>query len=67
MADGIATMDGRCYCQVADGRATTGWVVDTWQVVILVFFILFYYIYILCFTHDVIVTHDVVGDYVYEV
>ena len=28
---------------------------------------LFQYICVLCSTHDVIVTHDVVGDYVYEV
>ena len=30
VADGIATMDGRCQCQVADGIATAGWVMDTW-------------------------------------
>ena len=22
--------DGRCYCQVADGIATAGWVTDNW-------------------------------------
>ena len=30
-------------------------------------FILFYFIYVSCFIHDVIIAHDVMGDYVYEV
>ena len=43
-----------------------------WKILFFIFihlinFFLFYFIYVLCFTHDVIITHDVMGDYVYEV